>query len=110
MHLKYNIFMIFLPYLINKPEIEVVKKRIFSVNWKLVNFDYRIRVIATPSWIEPQETYFGRTLVIFGEKLAKITVFLDENWPKLATVRSLKIKKINRTPGLQWRGYGMQKS
>ena len=62
---------------------------------------YHIRVIATPSWLQPQETYFGCTLVIFGEKSSKITVFSDENLPKLTIVRGLKIQKINRTPGLQ---------
>ena len=70
--------------------------------------EYRIRVIATPSWIEPQESYFGRTLVFFDEKSAKITVISDENWPKLAIVRGLKTQKINRTPGLHSRGYGMK--
>ena len=65
---------------------------------------YRIRVNATPSWIEPQATYFGRTVVIFGEKSSKITVFSDENLSKLTIVRGLKIQKINRTPGLQLYG------
>ena len=62
--------------------------------------EYRIRVIRTPSWLEPQETYFERTLVIFGKKSSKVTVFSDENLPKLAIVHRLKVKKNNRTSGL----------
>ena len=75
---------------------------------KILLVEYRIRVIATPSWIEPQATYLGHSVVIFGEKSLKITVFSDENLPKLTIVRGLKIQKINRTPGMQWRGYGIQ--
>ena len=62
---------------------------------------YRIRVIRTPLLIRTPGDIFWCTLVIFGEKSSKITVFLDENLPKLTIVRGQKIKKINRAPGLQ---------
>ena len=32
---------------------------------------------------EPQETCFRHTMVIFSEKLLKITVLVDENLPKI---------------------------
>ena len=62
---------------------------------------YRIRVIITPGDL------FWRTLVIFGEKSSKITVFLDENVAKLTRVRSPKMPKFNRMPAFYWRGYGI---
>ena len=57
----------------------------FETNIDKVSFwcIYRIRVIRTPSWLGPQETYFGRTLVIFGEKLSKNYSILGRKFAKI---------------------------
>ena len=47
------------------PDIDIDLKFIFKepIEWCMYVFTYRIRVNRTPSWIEPQETYFGQTTV-----------------------------------------------
>ena len=59
------------------------------------------------SWLERQETHFGRTMVNFGEKSAKNTVIFDDFSAKYTIVRGLKIQNFNRTPPFYLRGYGI---
>ena len=56
--------------------------------------------------IERQETHFEHTMVIFGNVLLYITVFLVENLWKITIVSILKLLKINRTPASYIHQYG----
>ena len=50
------------------------------------------------SQLERHETYFMYTMVIFGDILFKITLFLGKKLKKMTIVSKLKLLKINRMP------------
>ena len=58
-----------------------------------MSVDYRFQVIRTPLLIRTPGDIVWRTLVIFGEKSSKITVFSGENLPKLSIVCGQKNPK-----------------
>ena len=74
--------------------------------WKLLKTGWAKPLLRTTvsaqiedhSWLERQETLFGRTLVNFGEKLSENTVIFDDFLLKWTIVLGLKVPKFNRTP------------
>ena len=45
-------------------------------------------------------------MVIFGEKISKITVFTDQNAPRMTIVHSQNVLDFDRTPAFYLRGFG----
>ena len=94
--------------------IQVIKKfHLHGVNKWIAHLPDKVNPFLTDlcerhSWLERQKTHFGHTIVIFGNFLFNITVFLDQELWKMTIVSSLKLLKINRTPAFYIHQYGSQ--